>query len=204
VIAIIAILASMLLPALSQARETARKINCTGQVKQLTTYMLMYTNDYKEHMPFCNSTTATNSYCGYLNPFSEQYVGYNYEKITKGTSIYKCPSTRKRDPNTTGTFYHISYGYNYNVGYRAATNMLSAHSNPSGTVMLIEKGWDSGSSGYPWYAGAPWKDTIMQTYRLGARHGDSGNRSFLDGHVVSSKQLPSIDTTDVFWGYKAP
>ncbi|MBR6371868.1 MAG: prepilin-type N-terminal cleavage/methylation domain-containing protein, partial [Victivallales bacterium] len=46
VIAIIAILAAMLLPALSKAREKARSIGCVNQLKQIGTYLYLYQDDY--------------------------------------------------------------------------------------------------------------------------------------------------------------
>lgn len=51
VIAIIAILASMLLPALNQTRDRAKMIKCTGNMKQLTSAMTMYMDDYNWWQP---------------------------------------------------------------------------------------------------------------------------------------------------------
>ena len=67
VIAIIAILAGMLLPALNSAREKARAINCTGNMKNLMQTMVMYLHDYNdvflgEHQTFGSWVTAFGLY----------------------------------------------------------------------------------------------------------------------------------------------
>jgi prepilin-type N-terminal cleavage/methylation domain-containing protein/prepilin-type processing-associated H-X9-DG protein len=51
VIAIIAILAAILFPVFAQAREKARGISCISNTKQLSTGILMYTQDYDEYYP---------------------------------------------------------------------------------------------------------------------------------------------------------
>ena len=51
VMAIIAILAGMLLPALNKARDSARKINCAANLKQIGSAASMYINDYYGFVP---------------------------------------------------------------------------------------------------------------------------------------------------------
>ncbi len=54
VIAIIAILAAMLLPALSAARESARESHCTGKMKQLALANILYSGDNNDFFHYCN------------------------------------------------------------------------------------------------------------------------------------------------------
>ena len=51
VIAIIAILAALLLPALSQAKESARRTACASNLRQLALAVRMYADDSEDKLP---------------------------------------------------------------------------------------------------------------------------------------------------------
>jgi len=65
VIAIIAILASMLLPALAKAREQAMESTCRNRLRQLTLAAVMYSNDYNDFLMYCNPLTGDGSLSAY-------------------------------------------------------------------------------------------------------------------------------------------
>ena len=58
VIAIIAILAAMLLPALNKARDSAKNIDCIARTKQLMLAMTSYTDDNGNFLPYISGNGA--------------------------------------------------------------------------------------------------------------------------------------------------
>ena len=81
VIAIIGILAGILLPVLSRARESARKTQCMSNVKQIGMGLIMYANENSEIFP---SSTASNPAMASLNLLYDTYISDN--------KVFNCPS----------------------------------------------------------------------------------------------------------------
>jgi prepilin-type N-terminal cleavage/methylation domain-containing protein/prepilin-type processing-associated H-X9-DG protein len=99
VIAIIAILAAMLLPALSKTKEKAFSISCVNNLKQLTLAGLLYGNDHGDAIipNFANSTNAwirgnVAALPGATN-VADIRAGLLFQ-YNQSLDIYRCPADR--------------------------------------------------------------------------------------------------------------
>jgi len=103
VIAIIAILAAMLFPVFARARESARKIQCLANVKNIATAVQMYLVDYDrfppgEHRPeirdwfFARRDCCCEDRISGPNPYLKWPV--IFEEYIKNRDVWRCPSSR--------------------------------------------------------------------------------------------------------------
>ena len=91
VIGIIAVLISILLPALQRARRSAYTVQCASNMRQLATAMLMYIQDNKGAFPAAEFSTISGHYpSGWWWP--NELVRRNYIK-QPGLSVYKAPNS---------------------------------------------------------------------------------------------------------------
>ena len=96
VIAIISILASMLFPAFSRAREQARKVVCISNLRQISLGVMQYTQDYDEGFPVGYPFWEPSK-----PPRSQLLVGV-LDPYIKSDQIWSCPSWKgKASANPT-------------------------------------------------------------------------------------------------------
>ena len=166
VVAIIAILAGMLLPALNKARETARKIPCINNLKAFSSAFAMYFADNNDNIvPNCSSQNK--AWSSYVYPYlipnsSNTNNGYSrgvtpgddgiYRQgvcRTKPVGIFFCPKADVNNPQFGGVAAEpIAYFPTYDVAIRfvSQSNMskpnakrvyLKSYTGAGGTYPLM-------------------------------------------------------------------
>ena len=198
VIAIIAILAAMLLPALSAARESARANNCRGNLKNLGNATVLYTDSWDGWLPQAAAKISGSSKYRYwptclaegLNVEGswDHIWGNDTPQSTK--TYFQCPTSissgNAKSDRTGGVVYkELTYQYNTYIGNGAASTpsaprMLHRLASPAEVLLITE------SDRYP-----DWKFSLSgstpfngNTY-FGAPHNKSMNCLYADGHVGS-------------------
>lgn len=208
VVAIISLLMSILLPALSRARESARDIKCLNNLKQIGTYMLIYVNENNGFYMAHNGNFGTYSFSGkgkWQDVLMEYYLPSEFSKydlahrdlchypnvatVLRPRPLFACPSQNAEAVVAYGLSRH--YGFNTSMNFKR----LSQITNPGDRahVMDVDK-----YSALPW-SYQPEANRARWMYQGGTqpRHSNRVGSNFLfaDGHavMVMSSQIPNGD-----------
>ena len=93
VIAIIAILAAMLLPALTKAKEKAQRTGCLNNLKQIAVYLQFYTDENGDIFPaHRNQNEPGNSATALTNWWGTTLIGYAQNQ----SNLFHCPAIKGR------------------------------------------------------------------------------------------------------------
>ena len=208
VIAIIGILAALLLPALKMAKEEAKRISCTNNMKQIGLGVSMYANDYENYLlplfgnhPEVGATAYWPDFlAAYVDPSAKldsvgsQSIGKMSRTGIWETGWYKkshlfdCPTIDQRAKILDSHDYTMNSGYQWRTDSNTDTpRKLNFFKHPSQFIVFL----DNGNPGYGVsgsYANFEYNPnsaddrTAVGNY---APHSKRATTVFLDGHVSS-------------------
>ena len=221
VIAIIAILAGMLMPALNQARQMAFATACRSNLKQYALGLASYTSESNEYLCYgYNSSSSASTFNHILYPYifnrPLKLDGYSSTKPVN-VKLYQCPAAKYKH-----VYYTLmsSYGYNYSgvistsptqriLGYKSSTEnnpptKTGQIKQPSavfffgdGRLNITSNLWGDNPA-YP--NNAPGSDP---SEFVPWRHQKQVNILYGDGHAASRRVSPEIRVTTnegkLFW-----
>ncbi len=195
VIAIIAILAAILFPVFSRARENARRSSCQSNLKQIGLGMIQYSNDYNDMLPPMGTSSPTNT-AGAAGSWAQRIYPY-----VKSVQIYVCPSNGASRVNRDATvqgFPDIPRGYAANWHYLSnrgdSPNHEAKIEKPAQKILLSENlSTETGVAAFDFNSTNGFPNSGFSNHLL------TMNCLFGDGHVKALRPTATVTPFNM-WG----
>jgi prepilin-type N-terminal cleavage/methylation domain-containing protein/prepilin-type processing-associated H-X9-DG protein len=197
VVSIIAVLISILLPALTRARESSRQVYCQSNQRSIGLNVRFFASDHTDHPPTCYYEAGDISWYGMLKPYMGTYQEQDApDDSNQVPGILVCPSIAYLA--VKGFYCTYAYGRwadspTQPLGLpfltsdpRACSVSLDRITRPSDRPMVVDcLVWDRYTPGW----GIPRYHHIWDYVHLDHRHLDTINLLMVDGHVEKKKDL---------------
>ncbi len=230
VISIIGLLLSILIPSLTKARNLAKKVVCSSQMKQLGIAHQTYSLDFDDYLvPALQDSGIREYWFNTLGPyFSRNNKGHGFKTNDIGQEMLLCPMDKMGypkmlNPHGANPEPWLSYAINSqptrsvssrDLEYAGVGGNKVTHFRRSSEVMLhcdfAYRAWvcDAITLTKNMYASEPGAHfdkmpgypNQNQTINSAYRHNGKMNILWLDGHVSDLKKLPTAEENPAFWG----
>jgi prepilin-type N-terminal cleavage/methylation domain-containing protein/prepilin-type processing-associated H-X9-DG protein len=188
VIAIIAILAAILFPVFAQAREKARQASCLSNNRQYATATLMYTQDYDESFPMSAylAGNCVSTFYRDVNPYVKNHQITVCPSETQAIQLQAAVGAPCAD-TPPYTSYVINAAVFQNGFFPGVQTISLAQINkPVETAMTYDGN----------VAVGPFPGAQLQIVQ--ARHNETFDVSFVDGHAKAIQAKKNGNTTNQF------
>jgi prepilin-type N-terminal cleavage/methylation domain-containing protein/prepilin-type processing-associated H-X9-DG protein len=218
VIAIIALLAAILFPVFSRARENARRISCMSNMKQLGLGYMQYAQDYDERLPSWYMFSVHGSYA-----ISEAQPGTYamMRSYLKSDAIWICPSDYANETTQMCAEYNCAYPQADSRVTISTVKEKGGRSYVQNSVLLRGRFLPSGDAtyagvllsalAYPSEAmlladgnsGASVEGIVdgNQAWGIPPRHFGGANVAYADGHAKWKPGPIAQKGTDGYWRF---
>jgi prepilin-type processing-associated H-X9-DG protein/prepilin-type N-terminal cleavage/methylation domain-containing protein len=183
VMAVIALLAALLLPALSRAKEKGRQTVCLGHLRQISLAVRFYAEENDDEFPRSQHSAFSHGQLAWGRALAPALGATTTAWTNLLSGVYRCPTDRRTTPWSYGLNVYFELGPDDDYrGKPEQWRRISKVPKPTTTILMAEN--------------ASSADHIMPNFWVNAqdavdvasrRHGQRANYLFVDGHVETLK-----------------